>query len=403
MNSEVLQKSLALSDYITKAKRRIHSNPELGMEEFETTAFVKSELQSMGIKIIPLSEKVGVLGIIDGKGTGEGKVIALRADMDALPIQETADVPDISTVPGVMHACGHDCHTAMLLGAAKLLSSMTDRFSGRVKLLFQPAEEGLGGARYMIKEGALDAPKVEYVLGIHGHPGFYVGEIAFRSGPSMASTDMFTVTMTGKSGHGAYPHRVGSDPVLAASNAVMAIQSILTRQIDAIDSVVISVCQINGGTAKNIIPEKVEFSGTVRCQNPELRSFIEKSLRNVAESTAAIYKCTAGLDYIYGVPPLINSPEVVEIARRSAVKALGAKRVQHIDIPAMGSEDFAEYLQVVPTGAFARLGVRTKGEEPPVFHNGGFIFPEAALPFGTAFFVQFVLDVNGGKSPTGEK
>ncbi|GAB1427711.1 hypothetical protein MASR2M17_11380 [Aminivibrio sp.] len=225
MNSEVLQKSLALSDYITKAKRRIHSNPELGMEEFETTAFVKSELQSMGIKIIPLSEKVGVLGIIDGKGTGEGKVIALRADMDALPIQETADVPDISTVPGVMHACGHDCHTAMLLGAAKLLSSMTDRFSGRVKLLFQPAEEGLGGARYMIKEGALDAPKVDYVLGIHGHPGFYVGEIAFRSGPSMASTDMFTVTMTGKSGHGAYPHRVGSDPVLAASNAVMAIQA----------------------------------------------------------------------------------------------------------------------------------------------------------------------------------
>ncbi|MGI6253404.1 MAG: M20 metallopeptidase family protein, partial [Aminivibrio sp.] len=233
MKSEILQKALDSQPYLTAAKRRIHSVPELGMEEFETTAFIRSELESMDIPMKPLAGAVGVLGIIEGKRAGAGKTIALRADIDALPIQETADVPDKSTVPGVMHACGHDAHAAMLLGAAKLLSSMRDRFSGTVKLLFQPAEEGLGGARYMIESGALEDPRPDFVLGIHGHNGFSVGEIAFRNGPSMASSDLFTVTIKGKSGHGAYPHRIGSDPVQAASSAIMALQSIVTRQIDA--------------------------------------------------------------------------------------------------------------------------------------------------------------------------
>lgn len=395
VTSEILRSAWEIQDRIVAAKRRIHSLPELGMKEFETTALVRSELESVGIPMIPLDGPVGVLGVLRGKGAGDGKVIALRADMDALPIQETADVPDRSTVPGIMHACGHDCHTAMLLGAARLLASRTDEFSGTVKFLFQPAEETLGGAKYMIEQGVLEGPKVDWILGIHGHPGFDVGEIAFRSGPSMASSDFFTVTMTGKSGHGAYPHRLGCDPVLAASNAILAIQSIITRQIDAIDSVVISVCEIHGGTAKNIIPEAVQFGGSVRCQSPETRSTIEGRILDIARNVAATYRCTADLDYHYGVPPLVNDPDVVEAARASAVRALGSDKVKTIDIPAMGSEDFAEYLQVVPAGAFARLGVRPKGGESPVFHNGGFIFPEDALPCGAAFFAQFVLDVNG--------
>lgn len=397
MTSEILKKALDSGSYLTAAKRRIHSFPELGMEEFRTTAFIRSELESMGIPMKPLSGEVGALGIIEGKGPGAGKVIALRADIDALPIQETADVPDKSTVPGVMHACGHDAHAAMLLGAAKMLSSMRDRFSGTVKLLFQPAEEGLGGARYMIKNGALENPRPDFVLGIHGHNGFNVGEIAFRNGPSMASSDLFTVTIKGKSGHGAYPHRIGSDPVQAASGAILALQSIVTRQIDAIDSVVLSVCEIHGGSAKNIIPETVQFGGTVRCQSPEVRNSMKDRMEAVVKGAAAAYLCTAELDYSLGVPPLVNDPEVAGMARESARRALGAGNVKEIDIPAMGSEDFAEYLQIVSRGVFGRLGLAREGVEPPIFHNGSFIFPEEALPYGAAFFVQFVLDVNGAK------
>lgn len=396
VTSEILQKALASGSYLTAAKRRIHSVPELGMQEFKTTAFIRSELESMGIPMKPLSQEVGALGIIEGMGPRAGKVIALRADIDALPIQETADVPDKSTVPGLMHACGHDAHAAMLLGAAKILSSMTDRFSGTVKLLFQPAEEGLGGAKYMIENGVLDNPRPDFIAGIHGHNGFKVGEIAFRNGPSMASSDLFTVTIKGKSGHGAYPHRIGADPVQAAANAIMALQSIVTRQVDAIDSVVLSVCEVHGGTAKNIIPETVQFGGTVRCQSPAVRNTMKDRIEAVVKASAAAYLCTAELDYHLGVPPLVNDPEVAEMARESARRALGAEKVKEIDVPAMGSEDFAEYLQVVPRGVFGRLGLMQDGVEPPVFHNGSFIFPEEALPYGAAFFAQFVLDINGG-------
>lgn len=218
--SEILQKTLDIKEYIVDVKRKIHKHPELGMEEYETTAFVKSELSTMGIEMIPLEKNVGVLGIIKGEKSGGEIVTALRADMDALPIQETADVPDKSVVPGVMHACGHDCHTAMLLGAAKVLVSLKGHFSGTVKLLFQPAEENLGGAKYMIEQGVLENPKVDHILGLHGHPSYDVGEIALRGGPAMASSDFFTVRITGKSAHGAYPHRIGCDPILAASNSV---------------------------------------------------------------------------------------------------------------------------------------------------------------------------------------
>lgn len=393
MPSETLRKAFEIRDYLTTVKRRLHSRPELGMAEFETTEFVARELDSMGIERVPLSEPVGVLGILEG--TGEGEVVALRADMDALPIQETADVPDRSVVPGVMHACGHDAHTAMLLGAAKLLASMRSRFSGTVKFLFQPAEETLGGSDYLIGQGALENPKVNCILGLHGHSGFDVGEVALRPGSSMASSDFFTATLVGASGHGAYPHRVVGDAVLAAANAVTAIQSIVTRQIDAVDSIVISICEIHGGTAKNVIPDRVSFGGSVRCQTPKTRNTIEERLREVVRSVAAAYRCGMELDYCYGVPPLVNSPRMVESVSRSAARALGAERVRSIDVPAMGSEDFSRYLERVPEGVFARLGIRTPGKTPPPFHNGAFVFPEEALPYGTALFVQFVLDMNG--------
>ena len=394
MASEVLQKSLDLKEYIVQAKRRIHREPELEMQEFATTAFVKSELNDMGVEIAPLNLEVGVVGIIKGQKKGKGVVTALRADMDALPIQEMSDVVDISNVPGVMHACGHDCHTAMLLGAAKLLMSLRERFSGTVKLIFQPAEESFTGSKYMISNGALEDPAVDYILGLHGDSSHEVGEIALREGPYMASSDLFTVKITGVSGHGAYPHSIGCDPILAASNCVMAIQSIITRQIDALDSVVISICQMHGGTAKNIIPETVEFSGTVRCQNKHTRNTMEKRIYDVIQGVASAYNCKAELDYYYGVPPLVNSPKVTQIVRKSAEKIVGPMKVKDIEVPAMGSEDFAKYLVVVPAGVFARLGISYSDRSIPIFHNDCFVFPEEVLPYGTALFVQFVLDVN---------
>lgn len=210
----------------------------------------------------------------------------------------------------------------------------------------------------------------------------------------MASSDSFTVRIIGMSGHGAYPHSVGCDPILAASNSVMAIQSIITRQIDAIESVVISICEIHGGTAKNIIPETVEFSGTVRCHNKYTRNTMKKRIYDVIQGIASTYKCKAELDYFYGVPPLTNSLEITEIVRKSAQKIVGLTKVKHIDAPAMGSEDFSRYLEIVPTGVFARLGIRYPERSGPIFHNGFFVFPEEVLPYGTALFVQFVLDVN---------
>ncbi|NLL37479.1 MAG: amidohydrolase [Fretibacterium sp.] len=368
------------------------------MAEFQTTALVKSELEAMGVAIHPLSGEVGALGILEGTAPGSGtpQVLGLRADMDALPIQETADVPDRSVVPGVMHACGHDCHTAMLLGAARLLSSMRDRFSGTVKFIFQPAEETLGGSDYMIDQGVLENPKVDCIISLHGHSGYRLGEIALREGPYMASSDFFTATLIGQAGHGAYPHRVGCDPILAASNSVMALQSIVTRQIDATDPIVISVCEIHGGTAKNIIPEKVRFGGSIRCQTPATRNSIEERIRKVLQGVAASYNCTAELDYHYGVPPLVNSPDLMQAVWETASRVVGPENVKRIDIPAMGSEDFSAYLERAPRGFFVRLGIQPPDRAHILFHNGNFVFPEEALPYGTAFFTQFVLDQNGG-------
>lgn len=394
MTSDILAKALEIKDYIVQAKRRMHREPELSMREFKTTAFVKSELEAMGVRMIPFDSEVGVLGIIEGEKKGEGKVSALRADMDALPIQETADVPDCSVVPGVMHACGHDCHTAMLLGAAKLLVSLKKEFSGTVKFIFQPAEENLGGSDLMIRAGSFENPKVDAIFGIHGHSGFDVGQMAFREGPSMASSDFFKVQVKGIGGHGAYPHRSGCDPIQVASNAILSIQSIITRQIDALDSVVISICEIHGGTAKNVIPETVEFSGSVRCQNVATRATIENRISRIVEAIAPVYNCAATLDYHYGVPPLVNTPEITRLARESAKKVFGPDGVRHIDVPAMGSEDFSKYCDVVSQCVFGRIGITVPGVPAPIFHNRNFIFAEDALPYGTAMLAQFVLDFN---------
>ncbi|MGI6075552.1 MAG: M20 metallopeptidase family protein [Pyramidobacter sp.] len=395
MASEIFEKALSLRAYMADCKRRIHRHPELGMQEFGTAEFVRSELEKMGVEFQPLDTKVGVVGIIRGTGKGSEKVIGLRADMDALPIQETPTEDGASEVPGVMHACGHDAHTAMLLGAARMLMELRSRFSGTVKLIFQPAEETLGGSELMIKLGALENPHVDVMLGQHGIGEFHTGDIAFREGPSMASSDTFSVTVRGVGGHGAYPHRSGADPLLAAANCVMALQGLVTRSFNAVDPMVLSICTFQGGTAKNVIPDEVTFGGTVRCQSPESRGKIEAMMNRMIGSIVAGYGCTHELNYIYGVPPLVNDSELTKKMRAAAAKLLGDDHVRTMEEPRMGSEDYACYCEKVKQSCFARLGIWKEGQPQPKFHNGAFRFDDDALPVGAGFFVQAVLELNG--------
>jgi amidohydrolase/hippurate hydrolase len=393
MSNKIMEEAFGIKDYVAEIKHQIHKNPELSMQEFETTRLVKKELEEMGIEMVPLASELGVLGIIKGTKPGNEGVTALRADMDALPIQEETDVLYASQNDGVMHACGHDCHTAMLLGAAKLLNGKRDEFSGIVKLIFQPAEEGLGGSVHMINLGVLDNPKVDTIVGLHGKGEYPVGSIDLYSGNYMASADTFTSKVIGKGGHGAYPHKF-NDTVLAASHVVVGLQGIVSRQIDAIDSAVISVCTINGGKAMNVIPGEVTISGNVRCQSKEVRDRIEGQMKTVIEGIATAYGCTAVLDYHYGIPPLSNDPDVVERARQAAFKIIGEENIIDIETPAMGSEDFAKYLEIIPHGAFIRMGIKEQGKEAPLYHNKSFVFSDEALPYGVAFFTQYVLDNN---------
>ena len=395
MASEILEKARCIRNYLVECKRRIHRHPELGMHEIETAAFVRSELKKLGVELQPIDTRVGVVGIVRGRKDAPGKVIALRADMDALPIQEEAAVPDASEVAGVMHACGHDAHTAMLLGAAKILTSMRDRFTGVVKLIFQPAEETLGGSELMIRLGCLENPTVDVILGQHGIAEFATGDIAFREGPSMASSDTFSVTVKGVSGHGAYPHNSGADALLASANCVMSLQSLITRQFNAVDPVVLSICTLHGGTAKNIIPAEVTFGGSIRCQSPTSRSRIRDMMDRMIGSIVAGYNCTHELDYTYGVPPLVNDPDVVHAMRSAAAKLLGEEHVKTMSQARMGSEDYACYCEKIPASCFARLGIRQEGKEPTRFHSPTFVFDEEALPVGASFFVQAVLELNG--------
>jgi amidohydrolase/hippurate hydrolase len=326
--------------------------------------------------------------MIRGTKPGTGKTIALRADIDALPILEKTGVPYASGHPGVMHACGHDGHTTVLLGVARLLSGMRDQFSGTVKLLFQPAEERLTGATSMIAAGVLENPAPEIILGLHGGTETPIGKVGIWSGPFMASADQFTVTVTGAGGHAAYPHR-NRDPLLAAAHAVVALQSIVSREIDAVDKVVLSVCQFNAGTAFNITPGEAVVTGSVRCHDPKVRASMPERIDRVVGGVSCGLNCSHKLDYIFGIPAVANDPAVMEAFAASAREVLGAENVIPLERPLMGSEDFAFFLEKLPTGGIFRLGV---GNAPGrVLHNALFDFPDEALPVGVAAMTAFAL------------
>ena len=382
---------MTTTDWAVALRREIHRHPELGFEEVRTSALVERELRALGIEYRRVA-KTGIVAVIRG---GNGPVAGLRADMDALPVTERSGEPFSSEVPGKMHACGHDAHTAMLLGAARALNEDRGSLGGDVVLLFQPAEEGPGGALPMIEAGAMDDPKVDAVAMLHVDTRLDTGTIGFTPGVCNAAADEFYITITGKGGHGASPH-TSIDTIPCAAAAVLALQNLAARETDPLATVVVTVGTIEGGYRNNIIADEVRMSGTFRSQDPELRTALEPKARRILDGVASAYGARAKLEVIYGYPPVVNDPALAESFRAYLARTNPALAVE-APVPTMGGEDFAYFAQRAP-GLLIRLGIRNE-----VFgsvhagHSPEFRVDEAALPTGIATLVAFARAVGSGE------
>jgi amidohydrolase len=390
---DLLDQAREIEGYLTEIRRRIHANPELGFQETKTTSLIREEISRLGLKIQPLKLETGVGASLKGRAAGPETVTALRADMDALPITESTGLSYASKNKGIMHACGHDGHVSLLLGAARLLSGLTDRFSGTVKFLFQPAEELLTGARAMIEAGCLRDPVPERIIAAHGWPYIKTGKIGVLTGPAMASADKFQVRLKGRGGHGAYPHRA-VDPVLAAAHTVTAMQGIISRETDPLDQAVLSVCTMEAGRAFNVIPGEALLGGTVRCIREGLQKEIRSRLERVVKGTAAAFGCEGSLEWTGLVPVLVNDPELTRTVEETAREVLGREGVEKLAGPSMGSEDFSLYLQEVPRGVLFRLGLAVPEKNMTPLHNDQFDFTDPALPVGAAMMAGLVLKIH---------
>jgi amidohydrolase len=374
-----------IADYAEEMKgwrRHLHQYPELEFNCHETAAFIVERLREFGVdEIHPGIAKSGIVAIINGQG--DGPTIGLRADMDALPIIETTGVDYASTVPGKMHACGHDGHVTMLLGAAKYLCE-TRRFQGRVALLFQPAEEDGGGGEVMVQEGVMDRFGIGQVYGIHNAPNVPFGKFVTTPGPLMAAVDTAFVYVTGQGGHGATPHET-VDPVVAIVGMVGALQTIISRNLYALDDLVLSVTQIHTGTASNIIPEEGWFCATIRTFSPTVRELVERRFREIVEGHATAYGVSVRLDYQLGYPPTVNDPEKTEFAVDVAREVSGDDNVDANSPREMGSEDFSYMLEARP-GSYLFLGTGPGAG----LHHPAFDFNDEASPIGASFFARLV-------------
>jgi len=378
---------LKIKDEIIENRRYFHKYPELSFQEFNTSKIIKQKLIDMGIKVQSGIAKTGL--IADISGNKPGKMIALRADMDALPIQETSNVSYKSLNDGVMHACGHDGHIAMLLGAANAINQMKDRLNGTVRLIFQPAEEGPAGAKYMIDEGVLN--HVDEIYGIHLWNYQKVGEIGVKSGPIMAAADMFEIEVLGKGGHGATPHGT-VDAVVVASHLINSFQTIVSRNTNPIESTVVTVGMINGGYNFNIIADKIVLKGTTRAYTKKNRRLIKERMQDIILGTEKIFDAKINLNYKDGYPPTINESNCTKNVLKAATKVVGDHK--HLPYLSMGGEDFSYYLEKVP-GCFYFIGSSPIDRDPlsTPHHCSHFDIDENALLIGSSSFIRIIEDI----------
>jgi amidohydrolase len=367
-------------------RRDIHQYPELLYETHRTSAFVADRLREFGCDEVTTGlGKTGVVGVIKGKkpaGHGDVRVIGLRADMDALPIEEATGLSYASKTPGLMHACGHDGHTAMLLGAARYLSE-TRNFAGDAVVIFQPAEEGGAGAKAMIEDGLMDRFGIDQVYGMHNGPGIPIGAFAIRPGPVMAATDSIDIRIEGHGGHAARPHKC-IDSVLVGAQIINALQQVVARSLDPLDSAVLSMCEFHAGNARNVIPQTAELRGTVRTLTPEARLLVEKRVREIVAGVAQITGARIDLVYEPGYPLTVNHAAQTDIARKVATEVAGEGNVEEMP-PLMGAEDFSYMLQARP-GAFIFCG---NGNSAGL-HHPAYDFNDEAILYGTSFWIRLV-------------
>ncbi|MEI8719226.1 M20 aminoacylase family protein [Mesorhizobium sp. ISC11] len=377
----ILNRAAEMQDEVAGWRQNLHQTPELNFDVFKTAAFVTEKLKAFGCDdVVTGLGKTGVVGIIRGR-QGEGPTIGLRADMDALPLNEISGKPYASTIPGKMHACGHDGHTAMLLGAAKYLAE-TRNFTGSVAVIFQPAEEGGGGGNEMVKDGMMERFDISRVFGMHNMPGLPVGQFAIRPGPIMAATAEFTITVHGKGGHAAMPHGT-IDPIVITSQLVGALQTIASRSTDPVEAVVVSVTKFHAGDAYNIIPETAEIAGTVRTLRKEIAKKSEERIRSICDGLATAFGARIEVDYQANYPVTFNHAEETVFAGDVAMSVAGDAHVHRGIQPVMGGEDFSYMLEARP-GAFIFIG----NGDTAGLHHPAYDFNDEVIPHGMSYWVK---------------
>ena len=389
MVTEIIkQKARNIEKEIVAIRHKIHKNPELAFNETETAKLAASKLANLGLDVKTGIYGTGVCGLL--QTAKKGKTILLRADMDALPIQENTGLEYKSQNPGIMHACGHDAHTAILIGTAMVLNNLRDKLRGNVKFVFQPAEEKEGGAEGMINEGILENPEVDAALGLHVWGTVPKGIVEYKSGPFMASPDRFKTKIIGRGGHASQPHNC-IDPIPISAHIINSFQNIISRRLDPMESAAISICHMKAGKTHNVIPNEVMLEGTVRTLKPEIRNKIPEMMEAILDKTTSIYGAKYTFEYDYRFPPLVNDKKLTDLLKSSAEKIIGKENLQKAEKPNLGGEDFSYFAREIPS-CFFFLGIAPSADKPVQHHHPNFIVDDEILKQGVAILSQAVID-----------